>query len=329
MMAYGFRKEERPFATFVRQEEERTAWQHVMRFIAGMAADAIGDPIRVRRLITKTEGLCPPIEEPRRLVANRNVTQWQHWGYGYTDWRRRGIIQMWNHWGSRELHRADLEHITSEVVTDGWTCDIQDIVGFGNSKSDLFKFISLDDMAERTSAGLIVPVSDDKLQENLSWDECRIMRGNSKEDSFWRYMWEDGRVYLMNSGGSHHFAAARYVASRLGRRVPVTGDLTTFSINLDAVSSLKADYDMYAMPTHYQTNDFMEAMRLTRAPFGRCPAPYGLRSNGKVIADSDIDIIFLPRDDKLSARVSDVLAGAGVFDFGTFLFDLAKRQPKH
>ncbi|MEW9722218.1 DUF6685 family protein [Escherichia coli] len=38
---------------------------------------------------------------------------------------------------------------------------------------------------------------------------------------FAEYPWTERKLYWLNEGGSHHFAAARYQACRLGISVPL------------------------------------------------------------------------------------------------------------
>lgn len=70
----------------------------------------------------------------------------------------------------------------------------------------------MDDMVVRNSPEMIDEISPAKLAKNLAWDEIRII-SHVDHDYFATWAW-DGRVFLMNSGGSHHFAAAKYIAAR-------------------------------------------------------------------------------------------------------------------
>ncbi|CAM5427238.1 putative protein OS=Stutzerimonas stutzeri OX=316 GN=CXK94_17845 PE=4 SV=1 [Stutzerimonas stutzeri] len=79
----------------------------------------------------------------------------------------------------------------------------------------------MDDMVVRNSPEMIDEISPAKLAKNLAWDEIRII-SHVDHDYFATWAW-DGRVFLMNSGGSHHFAAAKYIAARLEQPVELTG----------------------------------------------------------------------------------------------------------
>jgi hypothetical protein len=150
---------------------------------------------------------------------------------------------VYGSYSSFYLQREEFANFGSCEITEDWECDIQDVTGLSTSKSELKDFDNLDRMAETKSRYMIEPISTDKLRENLAWGEIRILRGAGSSDFFARYLW-DGRVFLINSGGSHHFAAARYIASRLGVPVPLRGQLHTYVINELAVSSLQRDFEM-------------------------------------------------------------------------------------
>jgi len=81
----------------------------------------------------------------------------------------------------------------------------------------------------------------------------------------------------MNSGGSHHFAAARYIASRIKRRVPLHDRLRTYSISPLALGALLRDFDMHAISDDAAiSSGFHNAMMTFRATYlwQHLPRPY-------------------------------------------------------
>ncbi|WP_425352097.1 DUF6685 family protein [Isorropodon fossajaponicum symbiont] len=58
------------------------------------------------------------------------------------------------------------------------------------------------------------------------------------------YSW-DKRIFLMNSGGSHHFASARYIANKLNKNVGISGKLEKYNINQNIVRQLLNKYDVF------------------------------------------------------------------------------------
>lgn len=167
------------------------------------------------------------------------------------------------------------------------------------------------------SPEMIDMITEEKLVQNISHGEIRILHDSNIGDHFTRYQW-DGRLFLINSGGSHHFAAARYIAARIGKPVPLKGKLYTYSIDPLAVDGLRRDFDMYAISdTPEVFCDFLEAMKSVKAPYywHRLPTPH-----------DHAQIILLPKNDKRSMRVSNVLRVTGLFDVGEYLFGLVQNR---
>src|SRR3546814_4338531 len=102
---------------------------------------------------------------------------------------------------------------------------------------------------------MIDEISHDRLRRNLAHNEIRILDKNSKADFFVRHTW-DGRVFLANSGGSHHFAAARLIAGELGDKVPLNGLLYTRYLDERVIRSEE------------HTSELQSHMRIPYAAFG-------------------------------------------------------------
>ncbi|MDD1148816.1 hypothetical protein M5G25_10985 [Pseudomonas sp. TNT2022 ID357] len=225
------------------------------------------------------------------------------WGYSLGSNRNYGGI---------DLQRDDLLNLGTTQEIQNWNCDIQDVDGFSASKSELHKLKSMDAMVECNSKSMISEITMEKLQQNLAWDEIRII-SRVDHDYFQTWSW-DGRVFLMNSGGSHHFAAAKYIAARIGEKVPLKGRYRIHGINQVALKSLRRDFDIYVMSSqHKHLNGFHTAMRNVQATYywKDLPRPY-----------TNQCALFLPKDDKKSVKVSQVLKKAGFQDLGLYLKNL-------
>lgn len=297
-------------------------WQ-LLEFIYKEVQEACGNPISLRRFLDTHPQLKATLSEPTHNIASESVVRWHELGetpFNHYPGHERGEVMGWRDicgtYSSFYLQREELANFGSCEITEDWECDIQDITGLANSKSELKDFDSLDRMVETNSRGMIEPISMDKLRENLSWSEIRILHGHNPSDFFVRHLW-DGRVFLINSGGSHHFAAARYIASRLKMRVPLRGNLHTYSINAMAVASLQRDFEMFViadLPGTY----WREAMEGFRSSYLLLylPRPYSYR---------DRHAILLPRADARSMKVATMLREAGFFDLGLYMSSLVKR----
>lgn len=322
------------------QEEALSA----IRFLARNLGDSFGVPARLRQFVADHHDLCVPLRAPPESVAAGDVVRWQWW-----DKRE---LQYWRgpapYYGATTVDRDDLNHFVIETVDDNWSCEIRDVVGLSASRANLSKFHTLDELAETVFPGMLHPASERKIRELLKkynyYNEVSgITDPQKRSGRFWRYMWDGGRVHLANSVDMHPLVAARYIAGRIGVPVRLYGKLHTFRINLSAALSLTADFDIYTMPGPSAYVDFGEAMRMFGAPYGVYSLPCGVlfdagrgmtryRGSGAVYDSLEdhryqsVDLILLPRADKLAMRVSSVLRQAGLFDAGRFILETAHGQ---
>lgn len=281
--------------------------------------ETFGIPVSLLRLLDSETYPRPTLETPRRTIDARGIVDWHEWGR--ESGRLRGELHGWEFstgtlCGTHQM-REDLANFDSCRIVEDWTCDIQQIDGVSASKSHLYRFASLDEMVETDSRKEIEPLTIEKLHTNLAQCESSILRHHSSY-RFIRYRW-DGRVFLVNSDGSHHFGAARYIAKRLGILVPLRGKLSTYSINPGAVSSLRRDFEMFVIsgdPTLRAA--FEEAVRSVKAAYFERDLPIPYR---------DRHAIFLPRTERRAMRVAQAMHAAGCFDLGVHLQTLAADAP--
>lgn len=121
---------------------------------------------------------------------------------------------------------------------------------------------------------------------------------------------------MCNSGGSHHFSAARYIASQLNIKIPVNGRLTTFRLNSESIFSLLNQYNLFAV----DSSDFCFIINECEnfgASAGFYPAPPPF---------TDKTIIFLPRTNKRSIRIAKLFKQFQLFNFGQLLLESLRKQ---
>lgn len=276
-------------------------------------------PVSAPQFILESPAPRIQLGEPKRVIASSGVVQWHEWSWPHHE---HGNLSSWQYshrsYGNFDIHHPKLERLGRCEIIDNWECDIQDVTGLGASKSNLNNFHSLDDMVETNSREMITPLTECKLHQNLGHKEIRIMHQHPSSDFFARYLW-DGRVFLINSGGSHHFAAARYIAARIGVSVPLRGKLRTYFIDPQAVTTLRRDFDIYAMHNDNDVaiNNFRDAMRSFNVTYlwRYLPRPYGYAR-----------AIFLPKIEPRAVIVSTVLRDAGLLDLGEYLSTLCEKQ---
>lgn len=217
----------------------------------------------------------------------------------------------------RALFRTGAVQFTQTSATD-LTCDIRDVEALSASKSDLKSYSNLDEFAEACCQHLIAHVDELQLHRLLQHSELRILRSSNKGDYFeWR-CW-DGRVTLTNAGGSHHFAAARYIAGKLRLKVPLSGRLYRHSLVREGVSVLRDGYLMYAVgfPSIDQFFELSELINSTGAEW--CARALPLPHRGLSL------VLFFPRADKRSLEVASVFHDAKFEEFGERLHVWAHR----
>ncbi len=209
-----------------------------------------------------------------------------------------------------------LEH----QVTRRVTVDIQAIEGMAASKSELTDVATMRDFALQHCPDWIQNVSLQSLYLNLAHDQVRIVRPETTNDSLAVYAW-DGRVFLSNAGGSHHFATAQYIAAELRVDVPIEATLILTSLNPSAVAALGHQFTMLLVDDLY--GSLHDAMR----SFGAAYYAIDLPVSPEMRRSSTAHVVFLPRDNARSRRVASVMLDGGVPDVGEHLAQLVARQP--
>lgn len=283
-----------------------------------------GHPASLERFLAEHPEIRITLDDPARCISAESIVQWHELGMRFplARWPRRepGTITGWSLQGREyalfETKIQALNDIGRGEVAEGFMCDITEVEGFSASKSDLRAFAHTDEMVEANSKDMIDEITPEKLEKHLAHREIRIIHAPGA-DYFGRYLW-DGRLFLMNDGGSHHLAAAKYIAARLGMPVKLYGSLRTYSLNECAVAALCRDFAMFAVPDEVAItqgiHDTMSAFRATWLHFN-LPRPL-----------DNIRVVMLPKNEKRSMQVAGVLAEFGVADFGAHLTSIARRQ---
>jgi hypothetical protein len=297
-----------------------------LAFMYDAIREALGTPASLYRLFDAQRDLGSELNESPQVIDAESVVKWHEWGaapFARRFHRAPGELPGWRYCGgtysSFHATREEFVNFGACEITEGWQCDIQDVTGLAASKSNLMSFASLDAMVESNSKELIDAITEEKLRENLAHDEIRILHRDPSYDFFARYLW-DGRTFLMNSGGSHHFTAARYIAARLKIPVPLRGRLCTYSINQTAIDKLTRDFELFVITDISKARPgFHDAMRSFRATYlwWFLPGPY-----------RDRLAILLPKSEPRSAKVAALLREAKFFDLGLYLHALVAQQDR-
>lgn len=290
--------------------------------ISDHVRQSLGDPVRLRRLLGNRPDFKAQLLAPADNIDMASVPMWHRLneiGSGVAG-RRNGRLELtgWrnehHHYCSFTASCPALANLVRHRVFDSWAFDLQDVHGFAASKSKLETFSSMNEMVLRNSKEMIDDVSAEGLWKNLAHDEIRLLH-EKPTDWLQVHQW-DQRMFVVNDGGSHHLAAAKYIAERLAVEVPLRAPLHYYSIDPDAVALLRGDYDIYLVSDKPElANAFFDAMQSYGATWlwHALPQPY-----------EEARAIFLPREEAQSMRVSQALREAGFAELGQHLADVAR-----
>ncbi|WP_304350868.1 DUF6685 family protein [Comamonas testosteroni] len=206
-----------------------------------------------------------------------------------------------------------LNSIGIRVEHEGWECDISAVEGLASSRYGLSQFESLEELVTQDAPQLIEKITDEALRENLAHSGVRIVNDPKTSDCFVTHSW-DRRVFLSNAGGSHHFAAAQYIAKRLGQRVPIRGRRVHYLLNHSAVREIYSNYEIFASSfTGTFGGPFFDGMKDLRASWSHFAMPSPFEKHVAVL---------LPRRESRSARVAKLMHEVGATDLGRHLLNL-------
>lgn len=287
-------------------------------FISHSILEDLGIPVSLKMVLHMHAKSAPRFDgTPTKNICAQSVIQWDRWGeddiLGYPR-RTKGELLGWRYhngvYGSYTELIPEFNELVKCKITENWCCDISDVNGFCASKSSLRTFESIAEMVTTNSKELITPVCDEMLHKNMSHREIRIIHRSDTSDHFASHSW-DGRLFLMNSGGSHHFGATQYLASELQKEIELRGPQRFYYLNHLAIATLLEKYEVFAIAfTNHGINEFYTAMRRYRASFLSVylPIPF---NNQKAI--------FLPRSDLRACKVSDLFKEYDIFNLGAYL----------
>jgi hypothetical protein len=289
----------------------------ILQFISDYVRESFGKPVRLRRFLDHHPDFKADLLAPEDNIDMARVPQWHRLnetGSGIV--RRRSGYPELTGWHRRDHHYSGftkscpaLGGLVRHTILDAWSCDLQDVHGFAASKSKLETFRSMDEMVRTNSKEMIDDVSAAGLRKNLAHHEIRLLH-EKPTDWLQVHQW-DKRMYVVNDGGSHHLAAAKYIAARIGAPVPLRAPLHYYSIDQEAVTSLRSDYDIYLVSDEPElANAFFDVMESCGATWlwHEMPQPY-----------ERTRAIFLPREEAFSMRVSQAFREVGFVELGQHL----------
>lgn len=280
-----------------------------------------------QRILIKAE-ILPPLKIVKKNHVHVNGAIMWDFLTPFTNWNS-GQSRIWqytknNHDGSDRLIQRNYKFdLLSQLVEQhqilSWETEISQLHGFSSSKSTLTDFESLHDMVLVNSQAMIADVSEDGLVKNLGHNQIRIINSPTTSDFFVRYAW-DGRLYLINAGGSHHLAAAKYIAFKLNKKVSLKARYVEYSLNRDVLKKLIFEYRILLI--NERCDVFQEALENA---LGRLQHNFVEVSLSSHICEHGT-LLFLFNKYKETKTIAEILTKRGFQDIGALLMDQYAKQ---
>ncbi|EOU1311489.1 DUF6685 family protein [Cronobacter sakazakii] len=298
-------------------EECRPAlWERLVYSLWKDVRHLAGYPEQLKQAISLGALRPVTLQPPPDTFWMRSVVRWDTWMNGTycesactLNYRSPGYDRRFE---SSAILVPELQELVCRETVDNFSCDITDVSGMAASKSVDYDIQDIDQFPELCAPEYISPVSELRLANNLThrgirWDEMR----------FADYSWTSRRLYWLNCDGSHHLAAARYLAVRTGKSVPLNGTLYRYTLKPDAVKKLQRNWYIFAVPDEEIFHTFYDAMEGFQCPFGHSVLPENLHAAQS--CKDMLALIWLPRWQPKTASVAQLLARAGFPDFNHVL----------
>ena len=211
-----------------------------------------------------------------------------------------------------------LDHFCTATSSGVVTVDIREISCLSASKGPLARSQTLDDFAVAECRREIGSATVEQLQACLRYYGVRLASPwRADGEGIVAVSWTGGTIYWPNHDGSHHFAAARYIAGLIDQPVPITASLTSWSINHDAVSSLSDGFFSWVLPNHDDTWSFIRMVHQYGLSIGVAGMPLPYRG--------DLLVMF-PRHMSGVADVATIINASGATPFRLFTDNWLEQQ---
>lgn len=210
------------------------------------------------RLRTGVITLKPELQDQSQCLGNKKYF-WQCINNKLVEWHHNTTARI----------NTELPHLLSHLITTqnipNWQFEIQTINNVSCSKSLLSQLSSLDELVEQDSRDLISEITETMLHKNMQHRGSKIFHTDNSTISC--ELWS-GSFTWNNCDGSHHFAAARYIAKKLGKKVYLTGILEVTMLNKELFRILFSKYHLYLIETDLEENQLLyETLMHLKVPF--------------------------------------------------------------
>ena len=203
--------------------------------------------------------------------------------------------------------------LVQEQHIDEHACVITDLEGISASKSSERHFDTVADFGKDYANYLGVEASSQGLTAMLAHHEVRVMR-KPATDRLFLGLW-DGRLFIANSGGSHHLAAAIWMSGLLGIPIHVKPKLSVRWLNEPAWQWLLQNYVPLLVPGGCRHWSPLDGAKVVGCWYWLgIPVPEAC------------ELHFVPRNDRSTVEVIRAATASGIFDATTALENLLAEQ---
>jgi hypothetical protein len=195
--------------------------------------------------------------------------------------------------------------LTIDPLVSCWTindfeCDIVDVAGISASKSSALEFADVEAFGRYFLDFNGAPHTTEGLAKMLAHSEVRVVR-DGRSDWFALDLW-DGRLFLCNDGGSHHFAGAAVIARVTGLPVQLKRPLHVTRLNGRAWLDLIDRFAVLTVVDNRRCWSCLDVAAVVGSSFWiRLPASVG----------QGADLFLVPRDAPARDDVVELLCAAG------------------
>ena len=294
-------------------------FQSCSQFLGG-ATPAIVTRYNLKNLLKQNWAHFKPKLTPSNMLGERRYF-WEFFSGHCIEWRYRKYEGRVGSSFNRECLPMLKNLLSSEVIPD-WKCEIQTITNVSSSKSCLSDFSDLNDVVTQNSRELISEITLENLAKNMNHYESKIFHESTQTVSC--ELWSKTFTWH-NTGGSHHFAAARYIANKLDEEIDLTAKLEITYLDEQKFRDLFSKYEIFLISSKNteQYRILFETLLNSKIPFITAPIDSYFNDRKDY---SSLKLLAFYRTDKKSAPIIDLFKNSSVLDLYGYFCTLLVQQ---
>ncbi|OBW94255.1 DUF6685 family protein [Gallibacterium anatis] len=267
------------------------------------------------RLRTGVITLKPELQDQSQCLGNKKYF-WQCINNKLVEWHHNTTARI----------NTELPHLLSHLITTqnipNWQFEIQTINNVSCSKSLLSQLSSLDELVEQDSRDLISEITETMLHKNMQHRGSKIFHTDNSTISC--ELWS-GSFTWENCSGSHHFAAARYIAKKLEQDINLTGILHVVMLNKELFRTLFSKYHLFLITLDTDENLLLnKTLENLKIPFMNTKIEDSFSINSD---ENNLRLLAFRNDSLESELVADIFRQSKAINlYGYFYLFLLKQE---